>query len=791
MPTVLNTPHSHFNFSASMAEHQNLIVPSVDSSLVLVSVAIAIIASYIGFVITHKVSHNEFTQEANVWRLCAAIFLGVGIWAMHFVGMMAYRYGIPIAYDIPITLVSILPAALASYVVVSSQQLKKVPFVVRSILMGIGIGSMHYAGMMAMKMNAMMVYNPWLFGLSIIIAVLLSGVALKVDERQKSRTTALHSAQTLYAAIIMGLAISGMHYVGMYSMYVVDVGMSHTAIINTPPEELVRVILAVVFVSSLILLGLIEYRSRVLATARLNTVLDCVQEGFINFGRDGKVIYGNPAAARLFGIQQDAFPQFYISDLICDQNGNNAAILNSIMHLLDKHSPEQVTERLVGKKQSGEVFPIAITINTADNTEKSFVCIIRDLSDLSRQEVFTQNVFDNLPLAIIVKKASDLTIVHVNLAAQEILGQQKAELLGHNDFDIFEVEDAARITASDTNVLDTLNSATIQEEAVKIGDEIRYLSTRKTPIFDRGQNQQPCFLLTIIEDVTELRKTRQALEHANKRMAMAADAAQIGFWEWNAQTNELIWDDWMHKIYGLPKTKQQADYSAWAATVHPEDYPTVAAQFEEALIQKTEFHTEFRMLTPDDDIRYIKADGSAEGTKMFGINMDITARVIAEKEAERLSLTDSLTGLANRSALSQYLEREIPRNARQNTRLFCVYIDLDKFKPINDTYGHKAGDEVLIAIAKRLSDTVRQSDCAARIGGDEFVVMLTDIDNDNDAAHLSSRLQFEMTSPIYTSAGQLTVGASMGVAQCPADGNTIDELLSAADTKMYEQKRAR
>ena len=191
MPTVLNTPHSHFNFSASMAEHQNLIVPSVDPSLVVVSVAIAIIASYIGFVITHKVSHNEFTQEANVWRLCAATFLGIGIWAMHFVGMMAYRYGIPIAYDIPITLVSILPAALASYVVVSSQQLKKVPFVVRSILMGIGIGSMHYAGMMAMKMNAMMVYNPWLFGLSIIIAVLLSGVALKVDERQKSRTTAL------------------------------------------------------------------------------------------------------------------------------------------------------------------------------------------------------------------------------------------------------------------------------------------------------------------------------------------------------------------------------------------------------------------------------------------------------------------------------------------------------------------------------------------------------------------------------------------------------------------------
>ena len=782
---------THFHFSTSIVDNQNVISHSVEPLLVVISVAVAIITSYIAFAITHRVSHNEFTQEANVWRLCAALSLGVGIWAMHFVGMMAYNYGIPIGYDKTTTIISIIPSVLASYIVVSSQQLKQVPFLVRSILMGIGIGSMHYAGMMAMQMNAMMVYDPWLFGLSIILAIILSGIALKVDEHQKNRSTVMHSARTLFAAIIMGTAISGMHYLGMFSMYVVDVGMPHSGVVNTPPEQLVRIILAVVFVSSLLLLGLVEYRSRVLASARLNIVLNCVQEGFINFGRNGRVIYGNPAAARLFGVQQNELSHYDISDLICDQEGKNIAILKSVTQLLTNHTSGQVTERLLGKKQNGELFPISITINTADYTEKSFVCIIRDLTDLSRQEVFTQSVFDNLPLAIIVKKATDLTIVHVNSAAQIILGRPKANLIGCNDFDIFDREDAARITSSDTTVLDTLTPTTIREEAVKIGDETRFLSTRKTPIFDKDQTQQPHFLLTIIEDVTDLRHTRQALEQANKRMAMAADAAQIGFWEWNAQTNELIWDDWMHKIYGLPKIQQKADYSAWAATVHPEDYPSVAAQFEEALTQKKEFHTEFRMLTPDSDVRYIKADGSAEGTKMFGINMDITARVVAEKEAERLSLTDSLTGLSNRSALSQYLAREIPRNIRKKTRLFCIYIDLDKFKPINDTYGHKAGDEVLIAVAKRLYDTVRQSDCAARIGGDEFVVLLTDVDNDDDATHLVSRLNFEITSPIYTSVGEITVGASMGVAQCPAEGITLDELLNAADNKMYEQKRAR
>jgi len=106
-----------------------------------------------------------------------------------------------------------------------------------------------------------------------------------------------------------------------------------------------------------------------------------------------------------------------------------------------------------------------------------------------------------------------------------------------------------------------------------------------------------------------------------------------------------------------------------------------------------------------------------------------------------------------RRALSQYLAREIPRNIRQHTRLFCVCFDHDKFKAFNDTHGHKAGDEVLITIAKRLFDTVRQSDFVARIGGDEFVVWFNDIDNDNDVEHLASRLHSEMTSPIHTCAG--------------------------------------
>ncbi|WP_334065421.1 sensor domain-containing diguanylate cyclase [Alteromonas genovensis] len=788
---MTDSQHSHFNFSMPIAENYTVISPVYEPWLIFVSILIAISASYIAFVTAHRVSHNEFAREANVWRICAAVFLGIGIWSMHFVGMLAYQFGIPITYNTTITLFSMLPAILASYIVVSSQQLKSVPFIVRSILMGAGIGSMHYVGMMAMQTGAVMVYDPWLFSLSVAVAVLLSGVALYVDEHQKASVSLLHSVQTLYASIVMGLAISGMHYIGMYAMYVVDTGAAHSHVSSTPPEALIRLVLAVVIVASLALLGLIEYRSRVLASARLNSVLNCVQEGFINFGADGKVNYINPAAVQLFGIQQNNAAQLYVHDLIVDEVGSRSAILSNVLSLIATQTSDQVTERLTGKHSNGDRFPISVTITHAVHAEQSFVCTVRDLTDLNRQEVFTQSIFDNLPLAIIVKNATDLSLVNVNIAAQKILGKPKAELIGANDFDIFNIDDAARITKSDTSVLDTLIPAAIEDEAVTIDGKIRYLTTKKTPIFGGVDKKTPRFLLTVIEDVTDLRATRQALEHANKRMAMAADAAQIGFWEWDAESNEIIWDEWMHRIYEIPETQQFSDYDDWVATLHPEDIADVSVKLEEAFADSGEFHTEFRALTSSNEMRYIKVDGACEGAKMFGINMDITARVLAEKEAKRLSLTDALTELANRSALLQYFEREVARNLRNNTLIYCLYIDLDKFKPINDTYGHHAGDEVLIQVAKRLVEAIRPSDCAARIGGDEFVVILSDIDKHEDATHFISRIHNGFTAPIQYDGVELSVGASLGVSYYPTEGATLDELLSAADKKMYETKRSR
>lgn len=160
---------------------------------------------------------------------------------------------------------------------------------------------------------------------------------------------------------------------------------------------------------------------------------------------------------------------------------------------------------------------------------------------------------------------------------------------------------------------------------------------------------------------------------------------------------------------------------------------------------------------------------------------------------------DSLTGLYNRSTLEEFLNHELGLVKRSKTQFSLMYIDLDKFKPINDEYGHKAGDELLTCIARRLKLTIRTQDIVARIGGDEFVIMCRDIDLE-ESKELALRISEEILKPVYISDTlhkdakkrvKLKVEASIGIACAPKDGITFENLLKEADARMYKAKRSR
>ena len=187
--------------------------PSYQPTVVALSIIIAILVSYLALVMGRRIALAQ-PRAIKFWVIGGSVSMGIGIWAMHFIGMLAFYLPIPLAYDLGITLLSIIPAILASAIALVTMRFKdesKYLFYIATLLMGLGIVVMHYSGMEALKIEPSIDYDPWLVGLSIVIAIIASGAALYLAFQGQTgrKNSTLHH---LLSAVVMGFAISGMHY---------------------------------------------------------------------------------------------------------------------------------------------------------------------------------------------------------------------------------------------------------------------------------------------------------------------------------------------------------------------------------------------------------------------------------------------------------------------------------------------------------------------------------------------------------------------------------------------------
>lgn len=177
------------------------------------------------------------------------------------------------------------------------------------------------------------------------------------------------------------------------------------------------------------------------------------------------------------------------------------------------------------------------------------------------------------------------------------------------------------------------------------------------------------------------------------------------------------------------------------------------------------------------------------------LELEVEQRKQMEQEMRHLAMHDMLTGLPNRGLFMDRLENAHHRAVRHGERFALVYVDVDRFKDINDTWGHAAGDAVLVEIAQRLRATLRENDTVARLGGDEFALVLEQLDSLHEVHPMVERLAASLCLPVsYLHGGDqvmLPIAASIGMAVYPADGSEVDALLHAADQAMYQVKRSR
>ena len=184
-------------------------------------------------------------------------------------------------------------------------------------------------------------------------------------------------------------------------------------------------------------------------------------------------------------------------------------------------------------------------------------------------------------------------------------------------------------------------------------------------------------------------------------------------------------------------------------------------------------------------------DSEGRLTHYVGIQNDITNRVELKRQMEHMALHDSLTGLANRTLLMDRLQLSLERSRRQNLMTAVFFLDLDGFKAINDRHGHDGGDELLRMIAARIKRAVRDSDCVGRIGGDEFVIVLSDIHDVMEVSTIRKRVVAGIEEPVILNGMKIFPQTSIGWGFSPNDGTSPGELLKVADAMMYEHKRIR
>ena len=254
----------------------------------------------------------------------------------------------------------------------------------------------------------------------------------------------------------------------------------------------------------------------------------------------------------------------------------------------------------------------------------------------------------------------------------------------------------------------------------------------------------------------------------------------------------IDWNKGSEKLYGYSK-KEIIGHPVNILHV-PEDSESITSEVISAVQDHGKWSGEIRMLHKDGHIGWIESmcipifDENKTMIGALGINRDITERKNEIERLEHLAHYDYLTKIPNRSLLFDRVEHLIARSERDKLTFALFYIDLDSFKSINDTKGHSYGDHVLVEVASRLKQSIRNSDTVARIGGDEFILVLENITDKSYIKIMLKTLSRTLKTDFIVENEKIDVCCSIGVATYPDDGKTMDELLSIADEAMYKIK---
>ncbi|MRS01703.1 EAL domain-containing protein [bacterium] len=309
-----------------------------------------------------------------------------------------------------------------------------------------------------------------------------------------------------------------------------------------------------------------------------------------------------------------------------------------------------------------------------------------------------------------------------------------------------------------------------------------------------------------IQYILRSSRTLERLKQSEARLVDAQRIANLGSWEMDLTTGYGYWSQEVSDIFGIIPDNGKISHDVLLNAVHPNDKDAVSACIQKAISQESTFTFECRIITQGGRERTIltkariNRDESAKATWAVGFVQDITERKEVEEKIRQLAYYDTLTGLPNRTLFQDNFAHATSLATRTKTQIGILFIDLDRFKIINDTLGHAVGDKLLKVVAERLNAGIRKYDYItrelvenidaeiARFAGDEFIILLKNVRDHFGAAKVAQRIQDSLTEPYTIDGTEIIVTPSIGISLYPVDGERLEDLIKFADIAMYHAK---
>jgi diguanylate cyclase (GGDEF)-like protein/PAS domain S-box-containing protein len=417
-------------------------------------------------------------------------------------------------------------------------------------------------------------------------------------------------------------------------------------------------------------------------------------------------------------------------------------------------------------------------------------------SALQESERLFEKMFTSLRDAVFIIEAKSDEIINCNPAASKIFGYTRDDMLGNNFNFLFpdekKTEDASRRKTPG------LGRGAIFSfpETLMVRKNNEYFNAEFSvvPLVDDNGG---CFSwVMIIRDITARKEAEGVLRESQERYMLAIQGANDGLWDWDLLDNEIYYSPRWKAMLGYEVDEISNSPNEWYKRVHPDDIDEMkrfmTSHFKGLL---SHFESEHRMIHRDKSYRWVLTRGLVVRDKngvpyrMAGSQTDITARKKAEEQLMLDALRDDLTGLPNRAYFLDKLDRVIERSKRRPSYNYAVlFLDLDRFKIINDSLGHALGDKLIVEIANLLRDCLRPGDTIARFGGDEFVILLDDIDSVRDAVEIADCIHEVLKPSIILLNHQIYTTASIGIVLGSGEYDTKEDVLRDADIAMYRAK---